>query len=192
MHWVRFCFSSKVATLCRFWSRDSIDLRSFHPRAQLRQQRREKKSEDPDSSSSVYTMGHLWQQGGILSHFWTVAQCLKICQNVAFNIASEASYVYVDKSSSKMPKMASFWKPSWKIQMRHFWCFSNQCAIFLSFFCNSSCRPFKYFCTEMIMMDWAWKSLKVDVKCSLLDLPGAIQALHPFTSQVENFLCQIQ
>ena len=72
MHWVRFCFSSKVATLCRFWSRDSIDLRSFHPRAQLRQQRREKKSEDPDSSSSVYTMGHLWQQGGILSHFWTV------------------------------------------------------------------------------------------------------------------------
>ena len=40
----------------------------------------------------------------------------------------------------------------------------------------------------MIMMDWAWKSLKVDVKCSLLDLPGAIQALHPFTSQVEFFV----
>ena len=47
-------------------------------------------------------------------------------------------------------------------------------------------------------MDWGWKSLKVDVKCSLLDLP---QALHPFTSHGEfhsssraafNFLCQIQ
>ena len=122
------------------------------------------------------------------------AQCLKITEKVAFNIASEASYVYVwvYKSSSKMPKMASFWKLSWKIQMWHFWCFSNQCAIFLNFFCNSSSRPFKYFCTEMIMMDWAWKSLKVDVKCSLLDLPGAMQALHPFTSQVEKFLCQIQ
>ena len=45
------------------------------------------------------------------------AQCLKITEKVLFNIASEASYVYilkVAKSSLKMPKMvnlASFWKP---------------------------------------------------------------------------------
>ena len=40
-----------------------------------------------------------------------MTQCLKIAQKVAFNIASEASYVYilkVDKKSSKMPKMTKF------------------------------------------------------------------------------------
>ena len=39
------------------------------------------------------------------------SQCLKITQNVAFNIASEASYIY--KSSLKNQKtvnLASFWK----------------------------------------------------------------------------------
>ena len=39
-----------------------------------------------------------------------VARSLKITEEVAFNIASEASYVYilVAKSSLKMPKMAYF------------------------------------------------------------------------------------
>ena len=37
-----------------------------------------------------------------------VAHCLKITENVSFNFASEASYMYiVDKSSLKMPKMAN-------------------------------------------------------------------------------------
>ena len=41
----------------------------------------------------------------------TLSQCLKIDQKVAFNTASEASYVYIlsgQKSSLKMPKMVNF------------------------------------------------------------------------------------
>ena len=41
------------------------------------------------------------------------AQCLKIIEKVAFNIASEASYVYIlsgQKSSLKMPKNGPFWR----------------------------------------------------------------------------------
>ena len=39
----------------------------------------------------------------------SIAQCLKITQKVAFDIASEASYVYnlIEKSSLKMPKMVN-------------------------------------------------------------------------------------
>ena len=38
-------------------------------------------------------------------------RCLKITENVSFNFASEASYIYiVDKSSLKMPKMANLAK----------------------------------------------------------------------------------
>ena len=46
-----------------------------------------------------------------------VAQCLKIFQKVAFNIASDASYVYIlsgqklIKSAKKWSILASFWKP---------------------------------------------------------------------------------
>ena len=37
------------------------------------------------------------------------AQCLKITEKVAFNIASEASYIYILNSSSlKMPKTVNF------------------------------------------------------------------------------------
>ena len=39
------------------------------------------------------------------------SRCLKITENVSFNFASEASYIYiVDKSSLKMPKMANLAK----------------------------------------------------------------------------------
>ena len=81
----------------------------------------------------------------------TFVHCLKITENISFNIASEASYVY-DKSSLKMPKMVDFveflktWSlrsnsvtrqvtfnrtkiggksQNWKIKMGHFWWFSN-------------------------------------------------------------------
>ena len=40
-----------------------------------------------------------------------LTRCLKFTEKVSFNIASEASYVYilkVDKKSSKMPKMTKF------------------------------------------------------------------------------------
>ena len=53
----------------------------------------------------------------ILSHY---SQCLKITQKVAFNIASEASYVYlhfVDKSSSKMPKNGPIWRVFDKLKL---------------------------------------------------------------------------
>ena len=80
------------------------------------------------------------------------SQCLKISQKVAFNIASEASYVLSGQNSSKMAKMVQFdefltnWSylsnsvarqatfnrtkidrkcQNWKIQMRHFGWFSN-------------------------------------------------------------------
>ena len=37
------------------------------------------------------------------------SQCLKIIEKVSFNMASEASYVYIlDKSLSKVPKMIHF------------------------------------------------------------------------------------
>ena len=48
------------------------------------------------------------------------AQCLKIIQKVAFNIASEASYVYILSGQKfiKNAKNSPFWR---KIKMRHFW-----------------------------------------------------------------------
>ena len=76
-----------------------------------------------------------------------MSQCLKITEKVSFNIASEASYVYVlsgqklIKNAQKWSNLASFWKPKTfgqtelpdmsvligqklvenaKIQMRHF------------------------------------------------------------------------
>ena len=45
------------------------------------------------------------------------AQCLKITEKVSFNIASEASYVYIlsgqklIKNAKNGPILASFWKP---------------------------------------------------------------------------------
>ena len=76
------------------------------------------------------------------------AQCLKITEKVSFNIASEASYVYVFKSSWKMPKWRFFKTrnlqsnsvtrqanfnltksggkcQNWNTQLRHFGWFSN-------------------------------------------------------------------
>ena len=47
----------------------------------------------------------------------TRAQCLKITEKVSFNIASEASYVYIlggqklIKNAKKCFILASFWKP---------------------------------------------------------------------------------
>ena len=44
-------------------------------------------------------------------------QCLKITEKVSFNIASEASYVYIVsaqkliKNTKNGPFLASFWKP---------------------------------------------------------------------------------
>ena len=41
------------------------------------------------------------------------SRCLKITQKVSFNIASEASYIYiskVNKSSLKLPKNGQFWR----------------------------------------------------------------------------------
>ena len=82
-----------------------------------------------------------------LFHFWIGPRCLKITEKVSFNIASEASYVYIlsgqklIKNAKNGPFLASFWKPEacgktvlpdrlvliWqklvenaKIQMRHF------------------------------------------------------------------------
>ena len=76
-----------------------------------------------------------------------LARCLKITEKVSFNIASEASYIYIltgqklIKNAKKRPILASFWKPkaysqtvlpdssvllgqklveNAKIQMRHF------------------------------------------------------------------------
>ena len=76
-----------------------------------------------------------------------LAQCLKITEKVSFNIASEASYIYiwVDKSSLKMPKNGPFVRvfenlklaikqcyqtghklvKNAKIEMRYFWWISN-------------------------------------------------------------------
>ena len=48
-------------------------------------------------------------------------QCLKIAQKVAFNIASEASYVYISLKMPKIVSLASFWK----LEMRHLWWFLN-------------------------------------------------------------------
>ena len=82
------------------------------------------------------------------------SQCLKITEKVAFNITSEASYVYILSGqklikNAKMVHLASFWKPAiggqtvlpersllieqklvenakiQKLEMRHFWWFSN-------------------------------------------------------------------
>ena len=86
-------------------------------------------------------------------------QCLKIAQKVAFNIASEASYVYIlsgqklIKNAKKWSILTSFWKPkacgqtvlpertkiggtcqSPKIQMRHFDIFSNSILGFFMIF----------------------------------------------------------
>ena len=41
----------------------------------------------------------------------TLAQCLKIPQKVSFNIASEASYVYIIKVDKTLLKMPKIWKP---------------------------------------------------------------------------------
>ena len=49
----------------------------------------------------------------------TLAQCLKSTQKVAFNIASEASYVYI--LNSEIGEKCK----NWKIGMRHFEQFSN-------------------------------------------------------------------
>ena len=52
------------------------------------------------------------------------SRCLKITEKVSFNIASEASYVYVlsgqtlIKNAKNRHILASFWKP--EAQMRHF------------------------------------------------------------------------
>ena len=58
-----------------------------------------------------------------------LSQCLKIIEKVSFNIASEASYVFIlDKSSLKMPKMVNFLKPEncWKCDI---WGIFKQCTI---------------------------------------------------------------
>ena len=39
------------------------------------------------------------------------SRCLKITEKVSFNIASEASYVYMIKNGKKWSIMASSWKP---------------------------------------------------------------------------------
>ena len=44
------------------------------------------------------------------------AQCLKITEKVAFNIASEASYIYI--LSFKLTKIGGKC-PNWKTKMRH-------------------------------------------------------------------------
>ena len=76
---------------------------------------------------------------------FTIPQCLKIIEKVLFNIASEASYVYILSGqkfikNAKKSILASFWKPeacgqtllpgqklvkNAKIQMWHFKSFSN-------------------------------------------------------------------
>ena len=55
---------------------------------------------------------HMLQASGkivLTAYDHILTRCLKITEKVAFNIASEASYVYIlrDKSSLKMPKMVN-------------------------------------------------------------------------------------
>ena len=47
------------------------------------------------------------------------SQCFKIAQKVAFNIASEASYIYIlsEQKLSKNDKKGPFWR---LFEMRHF------------------------------------------------------------------------
>ena len=56
-----------------------------------------------------YSTNLYFKQAGVVRRFfWCPTQCLKITENVSFNIASEASYVY--KSSSKNAKNRQFWR----------------------------------------------------------------------------------
>ena len=56
-----------------------------------------------DHSLQIPSIG----QGLILHGSTSLAQCLKITEKVALNIASEASYI--SKSSLEMPKNSQFW-----------------------------------------------------------------------------------
>ena len=63
------------------------------------------------------------KQSCIIMGITSKAQCLKITQKVAFNIASEARYVYVLNGQKfiKNAKNSQFWRVfeslEWKIQM---------------------------------------------------------------------------
>ena len=61
-----------------------------------------------------------------------LTQCLKITEKVSFNIASEASYVYilVGQKFIKTPKNGQFWR---LFEMRHFWWFSTTVTFFSCF-----------------------------------------------------------
>ena len=50
------------------------------------------------------------------------AQCLKIIENVSFNIASEASYVYIldEQKLNKNAKISPFMRVFENLKMRHF------------------------------------------------------------------------
>ena len=52
----------------------------------------------------------LSKKGVVQSKFYAHTQCLKITENVSFNIASESSYVYIlsGQKFKKMPKMVNF------------------------------------------------------------------------------------
>ena len=66
------------------------------------------------------------------------SQCLKITEKVAFNIASEASYVYI-LSGHKFIKNAKNWSilvTFTKPEMRHFWVIFKHCDyVFTVFGC---------------------------------------------------------
>ena len=66
--------------------------------------------------------GDCARRRGAHAHWNKVTQCLKITEKVSFNIASEASYVYIlsgqkfIKNAKKWSILASFWKPEARSQ----------------------------------------------------------------------------